>query len=71
MSPTYIFLCYNYNFLAFGVQSFEVKELQPLGLMVQQLQLSNYERVTRPSQYMEELQASQTTRLFNSKQSGY
>lgn len=38
-------------------QSVEVLGLQPLGPQVQRLRLTNYERVARPSQYLEEIQA--------------
>lgn len=34
-----------------------MRGLQPLGPRVQRLRLNNYERVARPSQYMEEIQA--------------
>ena len=39
------------------LQSIEVLGLEPLGPQVQRLRLTNYERVARPSQYLQEIQA--------------
>ena len=38
-------------------QSFEVADIMPLGPHVARVQLTNYERIARPSTYMAEIQA--------------
>jgi len=38
-------------------QSFEVADMMPLGPHVRRVQLTNYERIARPVQYMDEIQA--------------
>ena len=38
-------------------QSFEVVDMMPLGPHVRRVQLTNYERIARPAQYMDEIQA--------------
>ena len=38
-------------------QSFEVADMMPLGAHVRRVQLTNYERIARPAQYMDEIQA--------------
>ena len=38
-------------------QSFEVVDMMPLGAHVRRVQLTNYERIARPAQYMDEIQA--------------
>ena len=41
-------------------QSFEVADMKPLGAHVRRVQLTNYERIARPAQYMDEIQARLT-----------
>ena len=38
-------------------QSFEVADITPLGPHVARVQLTNYERIARPTTYMDEIQA--------------
>jgi hypothetical protein len=45
-------------------QSFEVADIMPLGPHVGRIQLTNYERIARPSTYMHEIQARPCTSML-------